>query len=113
MKEIKAIVRPYRLDAVLDALHSHPEFPGVTVSFVRGFGRTVGRSASSARTPVQYGTVEMAKLECVVNDDQARVIVGIIQAAACTRSAGDGKIFVYDVAEAIKIKTGDWLQRIE
>jgi nitrogen regulatory protein PII len=113
MKEIKAIVRPHRLDAVLDALHSHPELPGVTVSFVRGFGRTVGRSASAAKAPVQYGTVEMAKLECVVNDDQAPVIVGIIQAAACTHSPGDGKIFVYDVCEAIKIKTGERLQRLE
>jgi nitrogen regulatory protein PII len=55
----------------------------------------------------------MAKLECVVNDDQVPVIVGIIQAAACTRSAGDGKIFVYDVSEVIKIKTGDRLQQIE
>lgn len=113
MKEIKAIIRPYRLDVVLDALHSHPELPGVTVSFVRGFGRTVGRSASSAQTPVQYGTVEMAKLECVVNDDQVPVIVGVIQTAACTRSAGDGKIFVHDVCEAIRIKTGERLQRLE
>mgnify|MGYP001187606806 CR=1 FL=1 len=113
MKEVKAIIRPYRLDAVLDALHSHPELPGVTVSFVRGFGRTVGRSASAAQTPIQYGTVEMAKLECVVNDDQVPVVVGIIQAAACTRSPGDGKIFVYEVAEVIKIKTGDRLHRIE
>ena len=47
MKEVKAIVRPHRLDAVLDALHTHPELPGVTVSPVRGFGRTVGRSDES------------------------------------------------------------------
>lgn len=113
MKEVKAIIRPYRLDAVLDALHSHPELPGVTVSFVRGFGRTVGRSVVATPTPVQYGTVEMAKLECVVNDDQVPVIVGIIQAAACTHSTGDGKIFVCDVSEVIGIKTGDRLRRLE
>ena len=113
MKEVKAIIRPYRLDAVLDALHSHPELPGVTVSFVRGFGRTVGRSASAAQTPIQYGTVEMAKLECVVNDDQVDVIIGIIQSAACTHSTGDGKITIYDVSEVVMIKTGDRLRRIE
>jgi len=113
MKEIKAIIRPYRLDAVLDALHSHPDLPGVTVSSVRGFGRTVGRSGDSTQAPVQYSTVEMAKLECVVNDDQVDVIVGVIQEFACTRSVGDGKILVYDVAEVVKIKTGDRLKRIE
>lgn len=113
MKEIKAIIRPYRLDAVLDALHSHAELPGVTVSFVRGFGRTVGRSATAAQAPVQYGTVEMAKIECVVNDDQVDAVVAIIQNAACTHSAGDGKIVVCDVAEVVKIRTGDRLQRIE
>jgi nitrogen regulatory protein PII len=113
MKEIKAIVRLYRLDAVLDALHSHAELPGVTVSLVRGFGRTVGRSARAAQAPIQYGTVEMAKVECVVNDDQVDVVVDIIRAAACTHSAGDGKIVICDVSEVVKIKTGDRLQQIE
>jgi len=113
MKEIKALIRPYRLDAVLDVLHAHAELPGVTVSFVRRFGRTVGRSTNAAQAPVQYGTVEMAKIECVVNDDQVNVIVDIIQSAACTHSAGDGKIVVCDVSEVVKIKTGDRLQRIE
>lgn len=113
MKEVKAIIRPYRLDAVLDALHSHPELPGVTVSFVRGFGRTVGRSTTATQTPVQYGTVEMAKLECVVNDDQVPFVVDIIRAAACTHSPGDGKVFIYDVSEVIKIKTGARLSRID
>lgn len=112
MKEVKAIIRPYRLDAVLDALHAHSELPGVTMSFVRGFGRTVGRPTTAAQ-PVQYGTVEMVKLECVVNDDQLDAVVDIIQTAACTHSPGDGKIVVYGVVQAIKIKTGARLQRIE
>lgn len=113
MKEIKAIIRPYRLDAVLDALHSHAELPGVTVSSVRGFGRTVGRLPTAAQSPVQYDTVEMSRVECVVNDDQVDVVVDIIQGAACTQSAGDGKIVVCDVFQVVKIKTGDRLQRIE
>lgn len=111
MKEIKAIIRPYRLDSVLDALHTHPELPGVTVSQVKGFGRSVGRSKGGA--PVQYGTTEMAKLECVVNDDQVDTVVDMIQQAAHTGNAGDGKILVYDVGQAIKIRTGQLLTRIE
>jgi hypothetical protein len=62
---------------------------------------------------VQYGTTEMAKLECVINDDQVDVVVDLIQQAACTGNAGDGKILVYDVMQAIRIRTGTRLQRIE
>jgi nitrogen regulatory protein P-II 1 len=113
MKEIKAIIRPHRLDAALEALHTHPELPGVTVSTVRGFGRTVGRHQPSSGAAVQYGTTEMAKLECVVNDDQVDTIVGLIQQAARTGNAGDGKIFVYNIERTVKIRTGERLQQIE
>lgn len=113
MKEIKAIIRPHRLDAVLEALHVHPELPGVTVSTVRGFGRTVGRQPVSSDAAIQYGTTEMVKLECVVNDNQVDIVVDLIQQAAHTGNAGDGKVFVYGVQEAVKIRTGAHLQRIE
>ena len=113
MKEIKALFRPDRLDAVLDALHGHPELPGVTVSNVRGFGRAVGSPTADAATAVQYGNVDMAKLECVVNDDRVDVVVGTIQAAACTQNAGDGKIFVCDVSEVIDVRTGARQRQIE
>lgn len=106
MKEIKAIIRPHRLDAVLDALHGHPELPGVTVSPVRGFGRSVGRAKKLDETPVQYGTAEMIKLECVVNDDMLDAVVDIIQTAAHTGNPGDGKMFVYEVQAIVKIRTG-------
>jgi len=113
MKEIKAIIRPHRLDAVLDALHAHPELPGVTVSHVRGFGKTVGRRRSSAATPVQYGTAEMVKLECVVNDDLLDTIIGLIQQAAHTGNVGDGKILVFGVELAVGIRTGTRLKQLE
>lgn len=113
MKEIKAIIRPHRLDDVLEALHAHPELPGVTVSTVRGFGRTVGRNHGATGTTAQYGTAEMAKLECVVNDEDIDSVVDLIQKAAHTGNAGDGKMFVYNVPEAVKIRTGQRLQRIE
>lgn len=113
MKELKAIIRPYRLDAVLDALHTHPELPGVTVSQVRGFGKTVGRRLDSDKTPVQYGTAEMVQLECVLNDSDVDTVVELIQQAAHTGNVGDGKIFVYNVEQAVKIRAGAKLQRLD
>jgi len=112
LKEIKAIIRPHRLDAVLDALHTHADLPGVTISTVRGFGRTVGRSSDSEKTLIQYGTAEMVKLECVIDDDLVDPVIDIIQTAAQTGHTGDGKIFIYDVREIVKIKTGDRSTRI-
>ena len=113
MKEIKAIIRQHRLDAVLDALHAHPELPGVTVSYVRGFGRVVGRSSEPEGPPIQYGTAQLVKLECVVNDDLLDEVIDIIQTAAHTGKAGDGKIFVFNVVELVKIRTGTRSTRIE
>lgn len=112
MKEIKAIIRVHRLDAVLDALHAHPELPGVTVSPVRGFGRTVSRHESGSGVSVHYGTVEMMKLECVVNDEDVDGVVDLLQQAAHTGNVGDGKICVYEVEVLVKIRTGDRLNRV-
>ena len=106
MKEIKAIIRSHRLDAVLNALQAHPQLPGVTVSQVRGFGRVVGRSQDAGKTETRYGTAVMMKLECVVNDDSVDSVIDIIQTAAHTGQAGDGKILIYDVPEMVKIRTG-------
>ena len=112
MNEIKAIVRQHRLDTVLNALHAHPELPGVTVSHVRGFGQAVSRPTSDD-TSVQYGTVEMVKLECVVNDEDVDTVIELIQQAAHTGNVGDGKVFVYDVERVVKIRTGAELERLE
>jgi len=106
MKEIKAIIRPHKLEAVLDALHTHPELPGVTVSTVNGFGRTVGRRGEGDDASVQFGTVQMAKVECIVNDEQLDGVLELIQKAAHTGQPGDGKIAVYDVREIVRIRTG-------
>ena len=113
MKEIKAIIRVHQLDAVLNALHTHPELPGVTVSTVRGFGRTVGRNETGSNVPVQYGTVEMIKLECVVNDEDVDDIVDMMRQASHTGNVGDGKICVYTVELMVKIRTGIRLGRAE
>ncbi len=112
MKEIKAIVRQHRLDAVLKAWHARSELPGITVSYVRGFGRTVGRTKSED-APVQHGTTEMVKLECVVNDEDVDTVIELVQQAAHTGNVGDGKIFVIDVEQAVKVRTSARLDRLE
>jgi len=111
VKEIKAIIRPHRLDAVLEALHAHPELPGVTVSHVRGFGRTVGR-AKSDEAPVQFGATDMVKLECALNDEQVDSVIQLIQQSAHTGNVGDGKIILIDVERAVQIRTGARLERL-
>lgn len=104
MHEIKAIVRSDRLADVVEALHEVEELPGVTVSEVRGFGRRQPRRPGE---PVAYGEVTMAKLETVVPEQLLARVVGIIATVARTRRAGDGKIFVTRVDEAIRIRTGE------
>jgi nitrogen regulatory protein P-II 1 len=113
MKEIKAIIRDHRLDAVLSALHTHPDLPGVTVSVVEGFGRTVGRPDEADNGPAQFGTVQMTKVECVINDEQLDSVLELIQQAAHTGQPGDGKIAVYDVREIVRIRTGKRGTRVE
>jgi nitrogen regulatory protein P-II 1 len=103
MREIKAIIRRERLAGVLGALHERPDLPGVTISYVDGVGRTPGGNADS----IEFGEVQMAKLETVVSSDLAEWVVDTITKAAFTGRAGDGKIFVIRVEQAIKIRSGD------
>ena len=107
MKELKAIIRNHRLQAVLDELREHPSLPGVTISNVRGFGKIVGRHDATGPDPTYYGTVGMTKVECVVNDELLDEIVLVIQKAGYTGSPGDGKIVIYDVNDMVRIRTGE------
>ena len=104
MYEVKSIIRPERLAAVVQALHEIPDVPGLTVSVVRGFGK---RASSRPDTTPQYGETEMAKLETVVPEELLQRIVDTVQEAAGTGRPGDGKVFVIRVEEAIKIRSGD------
>ncbi len=106
MKEIKAIIRTFRLQAVLDELHSHPDLPGVTISYVQGFGRSVGRDEMPGADAVQFDTAQLTKIECVVNNEMLDEIIGVIKKAAHTGQPGDGKIVIYDVKEMVRIRTG-------
>lgn len=106
MKEIKAIIQPFMLDKVLEGLHGIEELPGVTVSEVRGYGRTRGRRADAAAgEPVQY--VKKTKIEVVVPDALLERVLRTIQEHAHTGSIGDGKIFAYLVNDVVRIRTGE------
>lgn len=102
MREIKAIVRRERVSDVIGALHERPDLPGVTISMVDGVGR---RPAASGT--VEFGEVQMAKLETVVSDELVDWVVETIRHAAFTGRPGDGKIFVVRVEEAVQIRSGD------
>lgn len=102
IREIKAIIRPERLSEVMQALHTVPNLPGVTVSTVRGFGRRYPHGPEMA-----WDEVEMTKLEIVVPTTLAQDVVHLIERSAHTGGVGDGKIFVIPVEVAIKIRSGE------
>ncbi len=108
MKEIKAIVQPFMLSKVVDALKQIDGLPGMTVDVdVQGFGRSL---ASSARHKITLDAIEYAKkakLEIVVPDEMAEQVVQTIMQHAHTGNPGDGKIFVIDVQEVYRIRTGE------
>lgn len=101
MKEIKAIIQPFMLAQVLEALREIPALPGITISHLHGLGGTP--------TTRQDDLIEPAakvKLEMVVPDSLVGQIVQTIEAKARTGHSGDGKIFVLAVEEVVKIRTG-------
>jgi len=99
MKEIKAYIRPNMLDQVVDALLGHPEIPGVTVTSIEGFGHPSGGGPGELTSRM--------KLEIVVLDHQVENVLQVIIENARTGSYGDGQIFVLDVRDAVRIRTGE------
>ena len=107
MKEIKAIIRPFKLLDVAEALKEIEGLPGVTVSEIKGFGK--GR-AKNAKDKIVYEMVEFIpriQLEVVVDDAMVGAVVDVIQKFAHTGNTGDGKIFVFNVEETVKIRTNE------
>ena len=104
MHEIKAIVRPTRVDAVMEALHAIPGLPGVTMSRVHGYARPEPHDADNAP---RAGEADFVKLETVVPTDLIESVAEAIRAAAHTGRAGDGMIFISEVRGAIRIRSGD------
>jgi nitrogen regulatory protein P-II 2 len=106
MKLIIAIIKPFKLEETRDALTAIG-VAGLTVTEVKGFGRQKGQTEIYRGAEYTTNMVPKIKLELVVADDLAGRAVEAIQAAAQTGSIGDGKIFVLDVAQAVRIRTGE------
>jgi nitrogen regulatory protein P-II 1 len=107
MKEIKAIIQPFMLNDVCDALGEIEGLPGLTVSRVLGFGKTRTVGAEMGAHEDGRAFAQKTKLEVVVADDMVPAIVAAIARVARTGKPGDGKIFVYEVAEVLQIRTGE------
>ena len=108
MKEIKAIIQPFMLGRVCDALEQIEGLPGLTVSQVLGWGKA--RAADAEHTVQEAGCtfVKKTKIEIVVPDALTARVVDAIANAARTGNLGDGKVFVYDVGEVMRIRTGEY-----
>jgi nitrogen regulatory protein P-II 1 len=106
MKRIEAIIRPSKLDEVKEAL-SEAGIKGMTVIEVKGFGRTGGRKEVYRGSAYVVDFVPKIKVEVVAADNLVATILDVVQKAASTGKIGDGKIFVTDVLEAVRIRTGE------
>jgi len=106
MKMIIAIIKPSKLDAVRETL-TGLGVSGMTVSEVRGFGRQKGHTEIYRGAEYAINFVPKTKLEIVVGDELAERVVRAVQETANTGKIGDGKIFVLDVAAALRIRTGE------
>jgi nitrogen regulatory protein P-II 2 len=106
MKLIIAIVKPFKLDEVREALVS-AGVEGLTVSEVKGYGRQKGQTEIYRGAEYQVNFVPKVKLEAVVDDAAVAKAIDAIKAAAGTGKIGDGKIFVVAVEEAVRIRTGE------
>jgi len=106
MKKIEAIIKPFKLDEVKDALQE-AGMQGITVTEAKGFGRQKGHTELYRGAEYVVDFLPKVKLEVVVEDDAVTAAVEAIQKAAHTGRIGDGKIFVSDIQEAIRIRTGE------
>ncbi len=106
MKKIEAIIRHFKLDAVKEAL-SDCGVQGMTVSEVRGFGRQKGHTETYRGTEYEVDFVPKIKIELVVQEDLYSQAIQAIIKSAQTGKVGDGKIFVSDLSEVIRIRTGE------
>ncbi len=106
MKLVMAIIKPFKLDDVREALTSLG-VQGLTVSEVKGFGRQKGHTEIYRGAEYEIKFVPKVKLEVAVTDDLVERVVETIQEKARTGQIGDGKVFVLDVGQALRIRTGE------
>ena len=106
MKKVEAVVRPHLLDAVKTALQE-VGIVGMTVTEVKGFGRTGGKKEVYRGSAYVVDFVPKVKLEIVVPDNMVKEVLDAIEKSAKTGRIGDGKIFVTPIDEAVRIRTGE------
>ena len=106
MKRVEAVVRPNKLDEVKNAL-AEIGVQGMTVLEVRGFGRTGGKREVYHGSAYVVDFVPKIKIEIVVPDEQVHAVIDVVERTAKTGRIGDGKIFISDITDVVRIRTGE------
>jgi nitrogen regulatory protein P-II 1 len=106
MKKVEAIIKPFKLDEVKEALNE-VGIQGITVSEVKGFGRQKGHTELYRGAEYVVDFIPKIKMEIIVSDELAAKVVDVIASAAKTGRIGDGKIFVTQVDDVVRIRTGE------
>ncbi|MCK5445127.1 MAG: P-II family nitrogen regulator [Rhodospirillaceae bacterium] len=106
MKKIEAIIKPFKLDEVKDALHEIG-LQGITVVEAKGFGRQKGHTELYRGAEYVVDFLPKVKIEVVIDDEMVERAVEAIQQAAHTGRIGDGKIFISPIEDAIRVRTGE------
>ncbi len=106
MKKIEAIIKPFKLDEVKEALHE-VGIQGITVIEAKGFGRQKGHTELYRGAEYVVDFLPKVKIEVVIEDSMLDAVLDAVQAAAKTGRIGDGKIFISSIDEAIRIRTGE------
>ncbi len=106
MKKVEAIIKPFKLEEVREALND-VGITGLTVTEVKGYGRQKGHTETYRGAEYKVDFLPKIKLEIAISDDQLERCIEAIKNTANTGKIGDGKIFVYDINHAIRIRTGE------
>jgi nitrogen regulatory protein P-II 1 len=106
MKKVEAIIKPFKLDDVKEALNEIG-LQGMTISEVKGYGRQKGHKEIYRGAEYVVDFIPKIKIEIVIDDERVNSVLYVIQQAANTGKIGDGKIFVHPVEEAIRVRTGE------
>jgi len=106
MKKIEAVIKPFKLDDVKEALNDIG-IHGMTVSEVKGYGRQKGHTEIYRGAEYAVDFIPKLKIEIVLEDDRLAEVIEVIQKSASTGKIGDGKIFILPVDEAIRVRTGE------
>jgi nitrogen regulatory protein P-II 2 len=106
MKQITCVIKPFKLDEVREAL-AEVNVTGLTVTEVKGFGRQKGHTELYRGAEYVVDFLPKTKIEAAVDDDIVEQAIDAIEAAARTGKIGDGKIFVYDLQQVVRIRTGE------